>query len=229
MTNAPSVARNRSEAGFTLAEMLVALALFGMISALLATVVNLIANLDSASRRQGDATDQIVSAQTVLRARLEQLRATIDPRGLGDTIAMFGGSNEVTFTAPGYAANGAHQIQAVRVRRTNRGQLVVYTAPMLAGYDMRIPSVEGWGAAPLLDGVQWLEIAYYGMDKVTGRDAWQDRWQGRGQPPKLVRVRLGFADGDARSWPVLMVRPMSGMRLACQDGRQSLDCGAATP
>lgn len=215
----------RKEAGFTLAEMLVALALFGMISALLAAVINLIARLDGTSRRQDAAVEQVVSAQTVLRARLEQMRPLVDPRGSGDTIALTGRGDEVTFTAPGLAANGAHQLQAIRLRRSPRGQLVLYTAPLLAGYDLRAPSVEGWSAAPLLEGVRWLELAYYGADRVTGRDTWQDRWDGRAQPPKLVRVRLGFAEGDNRSWPVLMVRPMSAVRLACAGQHNGPDCG----
>lgn len=224
----PARCRDRHDAGFTLAEMLVALALFAMICALIAAVVNLIARLDGSAKRQGDAVGQIVSAQTLLRARLEQMRVMVDPRGAGDTIAMSGQRDELTFTAPGLAANGAHQLQAIRLRRSPRGELMLYTVPLLAGYDLRDPSVAGWSAAPLLDGVKWAEITYYGTDRVTGRDAWQDRWQGRAQPPKLVRVRLGFAAGDARTWPVLMVRPMSGVRLACQDGRKGLDCGAAS-
>lgn len=217
----------RRDGGFTLAEMLVALALFAMISALIAAVINLIARLDGSARRQDDAVEQVVSAQTVLRARLEALRPMIDVRGLGDTITMVGKPDELTFTAPGFAANGPHEVQAMRLRRTNRGQLVLYSAPLLAGYDLRLPAVEGWSAAPLLDGVQSLQIAYYGPDRLTGRDVWQDRWISRAQPPKLVRVSLGFGDRDARTWPVLIVRPMSGLRLACQDGRKSLDCGEA--
>lgn len=217
--------KHRSAAGFTLAEMLVALALFGMISALLASVINLIARLDGSSRLQGDAIEQVASAQSLLRARIEQMRPQVDPRGAGDAIAMAGLRDEVTFTAPGLAAGGAHQLQAIRVKRTNRGQLVLYTAPLLAGPDIRASSVAGWSAVPLMDGVQTVELAYYGADPITGQDVWQDRWLSRAQPPKLVRMRLGFAGGDARSWPVLIVRPMSGMRLTCADGHQNLDCG----
>lgn len=215
----------RGESGFTLAEMLVALALFAMISTLIAAVVNLIARLDGTARREGDATEQVVSAQTVLRARLEQMRAMADPREAGDTIALIGQPDEVTFTAPGLAANGAHQLQAIRLRRDPRGELVLYSAPLLAGYDLHAPSVAGWSAVSLLGGVKDITLAYYGADPVSGRDAWQDRWQGRAEPPKLVRLRLGFADGDPRTWPVLLVRPISGVHLACLGGRRTLDCG----
>ncbi|KPF79869.1 type II secretion system protein J [Novosphingobium sp. AAP93] len=220
--------RARHDAGFTLAEMLVALALFGMISALIAGVVNLIARLDGSAQRQSTALEQVVSVQTVLRARLEQMRTQVDPRGLGDTIALVGYPEELTFTAPGFAADGAHQLQALRLRRTPRGELVLYTVPLLAGRDLGASSVDGWNAAPLLDGVERLDIAYYGTDRITGRDAWQSRWQARAQPPKLVRIRLAFAKGDARPWPVLMVRPLSGVRLGCQGGRKTFDC-AETP
>lgn len=219
--------RPRRETGFTLAEMLVALALFAMISALLAAVVHLIARLDGRSRQQSDAVEQVVSAQTLLRARLEELRPLVDIRGLGDTITMVGLPGELTFTAPGFAAAGPHAVQILRLRRTDQGQLMLYAAPLLAGHDLRGRSVVGWQSLPLLGGVTRLDIAYFGPDRLTGRDVWQDRWERRAQPPRLVRVRVGFADGDARQWPVLMVRPMASVRLACQDGNTSLDCGEA--
>jgi len=215
----------RKDAGFTLAEMLVSLFLFGLISALIAGVVDLIARLDGSVRQRGAAVDQVVSAQTMLRTRIEQLHPAIDIHGLGDTIAMIGTPDQFSFTAPGFAANGRHGDQVMRLRLTNQNRLVLYTAPALGGYDLRLPSVEGWQAAVLLDRVQWLQIGYFGPDRLTGRDMWQDRWTGRAQPPKLVRIRVGFADGDARRWPVLMVRPLTGTQLTCQDGRKSADCG----
>jgi general secretion pathway protein J len=215
----------RRDAGFTLAEMLVSLFLFGLISALIASVVDLITRLDGSIRQRGESIDQIVSAQTMLRARLEQIRPTVDIHGLGDTISMIGTSDEFNFTAPGFAAEGRHGTQVMRLRRTNQGRLVLYSAPQLGGYDMRVASVEGWSAVPLLDRVQTLQITYFGADKRTGRDVWQERWIDRAQPPKLVRIRVGFAENDARTWPVLLVRPLSGLRLACQDGRKSADCG----
>lgn len=218
----------RREAGFTLAEMLVSLFLFGLISALIAAVVDLVTRLDGSVRQRGEAVDQIVSAQTMLRARLEQIRPTVDIHGLGDTITMTGSTEEFNFTAPGFAADGQHALQFMRLRRTNQGRFVLYYAPQLGGYDIRVASVEGWRAVPLLDRVQWLQIAYFGADKLTGRDVWQDRWADRAQPPKLVRIRIGFAEGDPRRWPVLLVRPLSGVRLACQDGRKSADCGDET-
>jgi general secretion pathway protein J len=214
------------DAGFTLAEMLVSLALFAMISALIAAVIDLIARLDGASRQLGDTVAQIVSTQTLLRARLEQMRAETDIRRLGDTLTIAGGTDELTFVSQGFDAQGPHQTQAMRLRRTNQGRMVLYTMPLLSGYDTHSASVEGWQAAPLLDGVQWIELAYFGADRLTGRDVWQDRWVDRAQPPKLVRVRVGFAEGDPRVWQVLLVRPFSRVQLLCQDGRRSADCGA---
>lgn len=218
----------RRDAGFTLAEMLVSLFLFGLISALIAAVVDLVSRLDGSVRQRGEAVDQIVSAQTLLRARLEQIRPTIDIHGLGDTIAMIGTVDQFNFTAPGFAANGSHGTQVMRLALSSQHKLMLYTAPLLGGYDMRLKSEEGWQAVPLLDKAQWLQISYFGTDRLTGRDVWQDRWNGRAQPPKLVRIRVGFVEGDPRRWPVLMVRPLSGTRLVCQDGRRNADCGDAS-
>lgn len=216
------------DAGFTLAEMLVSLFLFGLISALIAAVVDFLTRLDGSVRQRGAAVDQIVAAQTMLRARLEQIRPTVDIHGLGDTIAMVGTPDVFSFTAPGVDASGRHAVQVMRLRMTNQRRLVLYTAPLLGGYDIRLPSIEGWSAMPLLGNVQGLRIDYFGPDRLTGRNVWQDRWAGRAQPPRLVRVRVTFAEDDARRWPVLMVRPLSGAQLVCEDERKSADCGDAT-
>ena len=94
-----------------------------------------------------------------------------------------------------------------------------------SGLDLRQRDVSGWSSMTLLDGVEAIEFTYFGPDRVTGRDTWQQSWQGRRVAPKLIRMRLAFAQGDPRAWPVLLMRPWSSLRKTCDQNQTGADCG----
>jgi len=58
------------------------------------------------------------------------------------------------------------------------------------------------GRHQILPGVVQLDLAYAGADAV-----WQSEWH---EPalPRLIRLRVVFAQGDARHWPDLILAPM---------------------
>ena len=65
----------RRAAGYTLIELLVGLAILGMIAAMLVAGLGTSGLMAARARTQADALEPIASAQMVLRARLERLRA----------------------------------------------------------------------------------------------------------------------------------------------------------
>lgn len=214
--------------GFTLAEVLVSLFMFALVSSLILSVVTLESRV-SAGAQAGEArAAQLVAAQEVLRQRMERMRAIPEKRGLGDLVAMRGNASQITFVAPDFASEGPHALQFFRLRLSPQRDLTLYRISTLSGVDERLASTDGWSGLPLAERVDWLEIAYFGSDRFTGRDRWQAEWNERRQLPKLVRVRLGFAAGDPRRWPVLLVRPWSSARVRCSPGRSGPDCGTTT-
>ena len=48
------------------------------------------------------------------------------------------------------------------------------------------------------------EFSYYGARNQDDEPEWSDRWEGE-LLPRLVRLRVTFADGDGRAWPELTV------------------------
>ena len=72
------------------------------------------------------------TVQTLLRARLEQLRPMIDIRGLGDTITLVGRRDEITFTTPDLAARGPHEVQAIAL--VHDAKLTIEEKWVRAGY-----------------------------------------------------------------------------------------------
>lgn len=223
-----AVPRHPAERGFTLAEVLVSLFLFGLVSAILLAVLNIENRADTAMHRQGDATQQVVTAQEILRGRIEAIRPEIAAFGTFDRIAIDGSSREFGFEAPVFASAGPHALHVFRVVLNDRHELVLRYASERSGVTVRDRAAQGWSTMKLLDRVQRLEFTYFGPDEVTGRDTWQQSWQERRVPPKLVRLRVGFAASDPRVWPVLLVRPWTGQRKQCDQGQTGPDCGVET-
>ena len=213
----------RARNGFTLVEALVALFVFGLVSSLVLAVIALETRIDSTGSERDAATAQVVEAQTLLRHRIEQTHALPVTEGFGDTLMFYGSATQMTWAAPAFDARGPHALQQFRLAISPARALTLYSASTLAGIDPRLGLNDGWQAVPLVDEVTSVQIDYFGKDRLSGRDAWQIGWGGRRDLPKLVRIRLGFAGGDGRNWPVLMVRPLSAQTAPCPSDR---NCGA---
>jgi hypothetical protein len=58
----------------------------------------------------------------------------------------------------------------------------------------------------LAPDIERLEFAYRGEPEPGVKRDWLTVWEGP-ELPELIRVRLGFAEGRARTWPDLIAAP----------------------
>ncbi|WP_225206578.1 PulJ/GspJ family protein [Novosphingobium huizhouense] len=211
--------------GFTLVEALVSLFVFGLVSSLVLAVIDLETRLDRTGTERDARTFEIVQAQTLLRRRIEQTHALNEAQGFGDTLVFYGSARELTFVAPPVDSQGPHMLQQYRIALSPRRVLTLYSAPTLSGIDPQMGINDGWKDVALVRDVDWIQIDYFGKDRITRRDMWQVGWSGRRDLPKLVRLRIGFPAGDGRTWPTMMVKILSGQTAPCPSDR---NCGADT-
>ena len=62
----------------------------------------------------------------------------------------------------------------------------------------------------VLRGVAHLELAYWDSTSPDGTPGWLSQWDGPAIPG-FIRIRLRFAEEDARRWPDLIVAPLLWM------------------
>jgi prepilin-type N-terminal cleavage/methylation domain-containing protein len=213
-----------SDAGFTLIETLVGLALLGLAASLILAVLGTETRAQMSIERHDRDVDEVVRAQGLLREQIEQMRSEIDLRG-GSTLLTSGTLTAFDFDAPIFASAGPQALYHFRIALNSKGELRLYNTPNLGSIDTRLQSTEGWQSVVLLTQVQALQFAYFGQDKITGRDVWQQSWLDRRQLPKLIRLKLSFISGDRRIWPVLIIRPWSGMGASCPGQTDQAVCG----
>lgn len=202
------------EAGFTLVEVLVALALFSLLVALLfgnvrfglqawqigsvhnESLVRSVASQDLLRRLLGNAYPMLLGA-----AGTDPL---IDFEGAKDTLSFLSEAPVVTGGA------GRFRFKLFQDQRQNQTDFVVSSTPELANPQDASMTTKSL----LLADVDHIEFAYSdGGSK--GETTWSSAWGKRSSLPRLVRVRVAFRSGDTRLWPDLLIAPRIGADVSC--------------
>jgi general secretion pathway protein J len=189
--------RPHSAAGFTLLEILVALAVFGCVMIGLSQGVQFGLHARSMQSRTVDARSGLETTDRVLRAVVEQM----DP-GTTDRPATVSGTEHTLGFITTLAGGGQPVDAALGVDAAHR--LVLRWAPRL--HAVRIGPPPALSESELLGDVDHIEFAYWEPpDDHGGR--WVQNWHGT-RLPGLIRMRIVFGRGDRRQWPEIILTPM---------------------
>ena len=196
-------------AGFSLIEVIVALALLSLITGLLANSIRGTRNILAAVARN-TAAGASVPAQNYLRSAFAQtVPATPGFTTGARTAALEGDGARVAFKTS-YAPKGQFEgLYRVEVRlepgpaRASGSDLVVIQTLVR-------PSADGDEAAPpgqrstLASNVSAISFSYYGVDLSQPGDwQWLGSWSSPDKLPRLVRLEVTFAPGLGQSWQPL--------------------------
>jgi len=183
----------RRDAGFTLIEMVVALALSGLVSLLLLQGLRLTVSGTERLSRHADRLDDQTSVETLLRRLLET--ATNGAGRDGGFSGMPGRLSFLTLAEDGGA--GVYRVDLALAGTGSRQELVLTRRLAVPfGAPRRQRSV-------LARDVRGFSLSYFGAAGPADRPRWHRRWTGLANPPLLVRIVLD-ADGAAR--PAMVIR-----------------------
>lgn len=224
----PARAKVGNERGFTLAEMLVSLAITGLVA------VAVLAALGqwTVSARHTLITESRVAAVThavmVLRERIAAMRPDKDIQNAGASIDLVGTTTTLDFTGAPPDAAAPDAPWRYRLARAADGDLILYGVSTLdANVDAHDPHVTGWQRITLLTGTADLAIRYSGIDPFLHTPGWQIEWIHRPTLPRLIRITVRFPAGDPRGWPDLYVRPRADGPDRCRTDPIAGRCAAA--
>ncbi len=203
--------------GFTLVEMVVALALMSLIAVALFGSVRFAQRTYGKIERADADIEELTSSQRLLRRLLESAYPyQTDPAVVGAARSVEGRKNELAFSAPLGQSNGdAGLARYSIVARPNASASTfdLVTRWWLDRNGLPTASATSIREEILLSNVESVEWAYLqrpesGIGGLSGRNnVWLDEWLEHDTLPAAIRLRIKYSSRDARSWPDLIVAP----------------------
>jgi general secretion pathway protein J len=204
------MSQGTSQSGFTLLELLVAMVLLSLLTAALAPCFRLGAHAWDAVDRGSAEAAEVQTAQDFLRRSISEAYPAmfIDQDGRRK-LAYAGEADALAMVTPMPAYLGLGGLQIIRIgieERDGRRKLVAIWSPLLPETP-DLTAGEDAQRTVLAEGIDALDIRYYGREAVNDPPAWFETWEGHAGLPKLVRLRVTFPAGSERNWPDLIARP----------------------
>jgi general secretion pathway protein J len=193
--------------GFTLMELLVALTILALLTALGASLFHLSARAFQRTSRLAADTANTESIQSLLRALLSRAR----PAPAGDHTGAFDGSPDALLFS-------AAPPEALEDSGPTAFRIAVATASpeekslAIQWYDR---GRNDWTTSILLPAIAAARFDYFGAEADGAAPAWHAQWTAHASLPQLIRIQITFASSDPRSWPPLSVAPMITSDIAC--------------
>lgn len=218
------------QGGFTLMELLIAMTLVGLMLVLLFSGLRLGArSWDAAELRATESGDQRL-IWTFLQRSLKEMKAVYLPGEQSDEhVAFSGGRDALEFVGTMSERLGPGGAYLLRIEAPEAGKsrnLVLrrwlYHPEVLEGLEAvpewkplyeRVGEArplsdddDRWNRALygehiLIEGIEALEIEYYGTTEGSADPDWHDEWSEAAAMPTLVRLRVYRDQGD---WPPLL-------------------------
>jgi general secretion pathway protein J len=210
-----------SQRGFTLIELMVALALFAILSGILFGSLRLAGRSTDAGEEKAQASSGMRLASDYLREQLTSQHPQ-RMRKMLEFPLLFGGTGEelrYAATLPGRIGLGGMWYYKLSLSSApgKEGSALVLdrVMPVLDGTSM--PTFDEADRSVLADDIKSLKISYFGRDRGSSVDqapTWRNTWDNTQLLPILVQVEVTPRKGDP--WPPIVVAPRAAPEAGCR-------------
>ncbi len=221
MRTAVTVPKCRAARGFTMIELMIALVLLSLMSAVLFGSLNLAGRSSEAGTAKAESTSGMRLAGEYLRTQL----AAQHPQRMHkiqEFPLLFGGdADQLRYAAPmpgrvGLGGVWYYRLKLATVEGRQKPSLILErTIPDVNALDM--PEFVDADRSVLADDIKELKIAYYGVNTGASVDeapTWRDKWDDPQNLPQFIRVDVTPEKGNA--WPTLVIAPREAPEAGCR-------------
>jgi general secretion pathway protein J len=202
------------EAGFTLVELLVALALFSLLCTLMFGNVRFGMRAWQYGAAHAEQVDHTMVVQGVLRRIIEEAYPYFlvgDPTR--PHVDFNGKQTSLDFLSSALTAAGAgprYRFLLTADKIGGKTDLAITSRPELVSAEDAATT-----RTVLLADIERVEFSYFGATLSDSVAQWRNEWLLQAAAPQLVRVRTWFPAHDGRTWPDLLITPRISADVNC--------------
>ncbi|MBU0592638.1 MAG: prepilin-type N-terminal cleavage/methylation domain-containing protein [Gammaproteobacteria bacterium] len=201
----------RRESGFTLLELLIGLALLGLILALMFGGLRLGIKSWDAGSVASDEGARIRVFEGFIRRQLNEVYPYFWKPADSQTLAFLGAPDVihyVGFLPGGGGRRNGFYLLSLAVERKDRIQRLVLKSLPLSPETRDFSGMQGaektvLASGSIAEGVEELVFGYFGAETEQSEPKWLTRWDDTKRLPQLVRLQVKLATGQ--EWPELVV------------------------
>lgn len=206
--------------GSTLLELLIALSLLALLTALLTGGLHTAIVVWEKSTTRMDASDDFRVVREWLARQIRQARPLRTPATPAGHSAFYGSRDQVSFivASPAHRGEGGLYRLTLQAQRSGAGTaLVLDYTPIYPGSGTQ-KAVQDSKQRVLLEGLAGVRFSYFGRRHQDAPIKWHDTWHGIVFPPRLIRISLRASGRLGAAWPPLVVaiRAGGGLRPAVE-------------
>lgn len=222
----PPMSRRASQSGFTLVELLVAMAIMGLVMLLVTQGLRFATTARERMLARSDGLQELVLGRDLLQRQLSRAQLLAWGKAGEQRIAFSGTAERIRFVnvAPDYQPGSTWQLWEFALEPTVNGgrELLVRRAPFesketgFTPLEQAKPRLLATIDAPA-------SFTFFGKAGNDEHGRWLDRWAEAQRLPAAVRLA-----GRGGTWPELVVRTDidAGGRCAAEDNEETVGCGA---
>lgn len=197
--------------GFTLLELLIGLALLGMLMVLLFSALRL-------GSKSSDAGESILSQSNsravmtgFLRKSLSQLQPWRFNGEGGQTLAFLGEPESLRFAGILPSQSGHAGLRLIALELSNGRLQLRHRSPTADTKGFEV--LDAANAVVLAEGIQSLTMSYFGSEQPDAEASWHPAWSDEARTPRLIRIAL--VDKSGHAWPEIVAAPMLDGEANC--------------
>jgi general secretion pathway protein J len=221
----------RATRGFTLLEMLIGLALIGLMTLALFSALRFGTHSWERSEAKSLQVVDYITVENVLRREMGKAFPMRVGLANENKVAFEGDGSKVKFftTLPAhFSAGGLSRVELRYEPGSNRqdaaiGGTLVLRHALQDGQETELPDGDETSTSRLLQGIESLSIAYFGRDSDTSEPTWRDAWQPTGRLPQLVRFTMTLAGVSTPREFIIPIR--MGEEAGCYQASFQRVCG----
>jgi general secretion pathway protein J len=210
----------RTQRGFTLLEVLVALALSAILATLVFASFSYAEKTSTAGLKRSDEIEDLRRGHAFLREHLEGLLPLRYQKSLGQPLRFKGERDKLIYVSPiiSRIAEGGTVWWELAVTKQDTVSALTLRRVALDNLETSLPDFNDTDKNILAENIKSIRFSYFDQEdpKLTG--IWVDDWPHEQRLPKLIRVEV--ESGGGLAWPELVISPQISLEVGCPNWEQ---------